>query len=130
MKLKIEGVGAEPILSEYARISITNSQSVGFNEIHFDKVGKNSLNVNIIKTEEGENKLISQNRNIDVLARKLELVEKIMRIMTNESIWCSWNGKPNNTLEHALMWLDAYINNGGKLDEDAIKIICKTIGKL
>ena len=80
MKLEIKGVETKPILLDYARIGITQSQSVGFHEIHFEKSG-NGINVNVIKTEENKNELISQNRNIDVLARKLGFVEEIMRFM-------------------------------------------------
>ena len=40
------------------------------------------------------------------------------------------NGKPNRSLDHVSTWLETYFNNGGKLDQELIKIICKTIGKL
>ena len=129
MKLEIKGVETKPILLDYARIGITQSQSVGFHEIHFEKSG-NGINVNVIKTEENKNELISQNRNIDVLARKLGFVEEIMRFMACERLRGTMKGKPNRALDHVSTWLETYFNNGGKLDQELIKIICKTIGGL
>ena len=131
MKLQIKSVYNEPIITEYANISIVESQSVGEYDITFRGVGRNGLNVEIRKPNgENEGPLVSRNRNIDVLGRKLEFVEKIVDIIATEEMRRAMNGNPNEALRHVSSWLDIYFNNGGELDDDLIKIICKTIGEI
>ena len=130
MKLQIKSAYNEPIIAEYANISIVESQSVGEYDITFRGVGRNGLNVEIRKPNgENEGPLVSLNRNIDVLGRKLEFVEKIVNIIATESMRRAMNGNPNEALRHVSSWLDTYFNNGGELDDDLIKIICKAIGE-
>lgn len=131
MKVKIKSAYNEPIIAEYANISIVESQSVGEYDITFRGVGRNGLNVEIRKPNgENEGTLVSRNRNIDVLGRKLEFVEKIVDIIATEEIRRVMSGNPNEALRHVSSWLDIYFNNGGELDDDLIKIICKTIGEI
>ena len=128
MKVEIKGIEQNPIVSDYARIRVVESQSsVGNYEIRFLKAGRCGLNTNVVKTS-GE--LTSQNRNIDVLGRKLEFVEEIIRFVNCEAMRCAMNEKPNKALNLVSRWLDTYFEYGGNLDKDSIKTICKTIGEL
>ena len=51
MKVEIKGIEQNPIVSDYARIRVVESQSsVGNYEIRFLKAGRCGLNTNVVKT--------------------------------------------------------------------------------
>lgn len=129
MKLQIKSVYNEPIIAEYANISIVESQSVGEYDITFRGVGRNGLNVEIRKPNgENEGPLVSRNRNIDVLGRKIEFLEKLFDIVQKEHLRNAMNGK-KAAINEVSRQLEIYFNYGGEISDELIKLYCKAIGE-
>lgn len=129
MKLQIKTAFNEPIIAEYTNISIVGSQSVGEYDITFRGVGRNGLNVEIRKPNgENEGPLVSRSRNIDVLGRKIEFLEKLLDIVQMEHLRNAMNGK-KAAINEVSRQLDIYFNHGGEISDELIKLYCKAIGE-
>lgn len=129
MKLQIKTAFNEPIIAEYTNISIVGSQSVGEYDITFRGVGRNGLNVEIRKPNGmDEGPLVSRSRNIDVLGRKIEFIEKLLDIVKYEDVSNAMNGK-KTAISEVSRQLDMYLNYGGEMNDELIKLYCKAIGE-
>lgn len=114
----------EPVTADYARIKMVETGSVT-SEIFCKKVG-NGINVEVYDND-GET-LVSSNRNIDVMARKLALAEAIIHRLKVRSITRFANGGVNGELvNEAVNRLASFINHGGSIDSSDVKMICEAI---